>query len=236
MKFVSMNMLFWDDCLDGKTRHSNVNFCWPKLKELNAFLQESGIDSEAKLFDFSHEKQISDAIHIPYPPKTFEKSKKINEILSQISAKFCMIFDCDVFYDNQDYNLLLEQIRNLQPGDIITFDSGKLSGNPNEYINGLNFDREKADWRYAYSGAKENGPLHHHCGGLGGSYIVDCNLLNHTNGFDEKFKGWGAEDGDALDKIMNSGKKYQLKPTKNFASFHLPHEVDMANPLYANRF
>ena len=231
-----MNMLFWDDGLSKKTRIRNVEFSWQKLKELNQYLKDHGIKSEAKLFDFSYKQVIDDAIHKSYPVGVFQKSKKLNEVISQCSSDFFMMFDCDAFFDNQDYDSLVEKLKMLNDGDVITFDLAKLFGEPEDYISGTTFDRSRADWRYAYSGDRELGPLHHCCGGLGGVFIIDLNLLLNVNGFNEKFKGWGQEDNDALDKIMTSDQPHQLRPVKDFAPFHLPHDVDLANPLYSCRF
>lgn len=231
-----MNMLFWDDGLSKKTRIRNVKFSWRKLKELNQYLNDHDIKSEAKLFDFSYNQIIDDAIHKPYPVGVFQKSKKLNEVISQCNSDFFMMFDCDAFFDNQDYDSLVAKIKMLNDGDIITFDLAKLFEEPENYINGMTFNRSKANWRYAYSGDRNLGPLYHCCGGLGGVFIIDLKLLLNVNGFNEKFKGWGQEDNDALDRIMTSKQPHQVKPVKDFAPFHLPHDVDLANPLYSCRF
>ena len=141
-----------------------------------------------------------------------------------------------LIFDDQDYPLLLEILLSIQKKDVITFDLAKLHGDTENYLQKYSFDRSKADWSYAYSGDRKFGPLHHCCGGLGGVYIIDMSLLSLINGFDEKFKGWGEEDNNALDRVMTSGNQYQLRPIKNFAPFHLPHDVDLQSPLYSERF
>jgi hypothetical protein len=71
-------------------------------------------------------------------------------------------------------------------------------------------------------------------GGLGGVYLIDTNLLTKLGGFDENYVNWGAEDGEMLSRIMYSGLKHTIVPTKNFSPFHLPHFIDRTNPFYLN--
>lgn len=127
---------------------------------------------------------------------------------------------------------MLEQIKNLSTGDIITYDLAKLGGDVNEYIIDGIFYREKTRWSYAYSGLMENGPLCGSMGGLGGVFICDTKLLCDVGGYNESYKTWGGEDGDLLDRIMISKKYKSIYPTRNFAPFHLEHFTDWGNKKY----
>ena len=237
MNSISLNMKFWDDGQPDSTRIRNVNFSWKELKKLSSYLNSNGITAEASLYDFSPEQIISDSIHISYPLGVYKKSEKTNIILKdKQNYDFFMVIDCDAFFHEQDYEKLLELIKSLDKGDVCTFDLAKLNDNVSDYVIDDKFIIEKADWSYAYSGAKENGPLRHHTGGLGGVYISDTNLLTSLGGFDEKYVGWGAEDGDMMGRIYYSEIPHKIKPTNNFAPFHLPHFSDWGNINYSQRF
>ena len=237
MNSISLNMKFWDDGQPDSTRIRNVNFSWEELKKLSTYLNDNGINAKASLYDFSPEQIISDSIHISYPLGVYKKSEKTNIILKdKQNYDFFMVIDCDAFFHVQDYEKLLELIKSLDKGDVCTFDLAKLNDNVSDYIVDDNFIIERADWSYAYSGSKENGPLRHHTGGLGGVYISDTKLLISLGGFDEKYVGWGAEDGDMMDRIYNSKIFHRIKPTNSFAPFHLPHFSDWGNEKYYKRF
>lgn len=237
MNSLSINMKFWHDGLDNSTRLRNVIFCWEKLKDLNQYLLNNNIPNAINLYDFSEQKIVSDAIHIPYPVGTYKKAEKTNIILKQqAGCDFFMMLDSDAFFDYEDYTNLYEIIRLLSEGDVITFDLAKLNENTSDYIINNRFDKNKADWSYAYSGDKKNGPLNGYIGGLGGVYICDTNLLLSLNGFNEKYTGWGGEDGDMLSRIMYSSIPHSIKPVRHFAPYHLPHFSDWGNSLYSQRF
>jgi predicted glycosyltransferase involved in capsule biosynthesis len=236
-KSISINMKFWDDGHPDATRIRNVIFTYKKLKKMSYFLSENGINVNVTLYDFSPEQIMSDSKHIPYPLGVYKKAEKTNLILKeQFNYDFFMMMDCDAFFDKTDYDKVLNIINNLEKNDVITFDLAKLNDNVFDYIIDGEFIVSNANWSYAYSGNKENGPLNGYSGGLGGVYICDTELLQSLGGFNEEYVGWGGEDGDMLDRIYTSGKQYRIKPTKEFAPFHLPHFSDWGNKNYNKRF
>lgn len=230
-------MKFWDDGQIDSTRIRNVKFTWEKLKNLSNFLINNNINCDISLYDFSTTKIIDDAIHIPYPLGEYKKAEKTNIILNhKKDYDFFMMMDCDVFFDVDDYEKILDIFINLNIGDIVLFDAAKLYENISDYIINNQFFKENADWVYAYSGPKHLGPLYNHPGGLGGAYICDTSLLLNCGGFDEKFKGWGGEDGDAFGRILSVNQYYNIKSIRNFAPFHLPHFSDWGSIKYNKRF
>ena len=230
-------MKFWDDGHPDSTRIRNVQFTYKKLKKLSTFLSESGIVVNTTLYDFSPEQIISESNHISYPLGVYKKAEKTNLILKeQSNYDFFMMIDCDAFFDDKDFQKLFNIIDNLEKGDVITFDLAKLDNNVNDYIINEDFLISNANWSYAYSGNRENGPLNGYSGGLGGVYICDLELLKSLGGFNENYIGWGGEDGDMLDRIYTSGIPFKMKPTKDFAPFHLPHFSDWGNKDYSKRF
>lgn len=230
-------MKFWDDGIPNSTRVRNVNFSWFELKKFSEFLKSKNIVIDCALYDFSPEKIISDAIHISYPLGVYRKAEKTNIILkSKSNFDFFMMVDCDAFFYEQDYVLFYDLFNKIELGDVITFDLAKLEDNVSDYIIDGSFVKEKSNWSYAYSGSRDAGPLAHHLGGLGGVYICDTKLLLELGGFDEKYEGWGGEDGEMMDRIWNTHLHHRFKPTKNFAPFHLPHLSDWNNINYSKRF
>lgn len=238
IRSISMNMKFWHDGQDDSTRLRNVKFCWPKLKELAIFLSsETEIITDSFLFDFSPEQIIEDSIHIPYPLGTYKISEKTNLMMKQqASYDMFMMVDSDAFFDQADYILLKNLWNEMTDKDVITFDLAKISDIQRCIKDNGSFDRSDAVWSYAYSGDMSNGPLKGYYGGLGGVYIINPKTALSLGGFDEKYVGWGGEDGDMFGRLMYSGQGLQIKPQNSFAPFHLPHFCDFSNPLYSNRF
>ena len=195
------------------------------------------VDEIVIAYYFSPEQIISESNHISYPLGVYKKAEKTNLILKeQSNYDFFMMIDCDAFFDDKDFQKLFNIIDNLEKGDVITFDLAKLDNNVNDYIINEDFLISNANWSYAYSGNRENGPLNGYSGGLGGVYICDLELLKSLGGFNENYIGWGGEDGDMLDRIYTSGIPFKMKPTKDFAPFHLPHFSDWGNKDYSKRF
>lgn len=237
MYSLSLNMKFWDDGKPNSTRIRNVMYSWNELKKITSFLISKNITVDVGLFDFSPTKIVEDAVHIPYPIGEYKKAEKTNIILKEKSNyDFFMMVDCDAFFYEQDYEKFYELFVSLEKGDVVTFDLAKLNDNVSDYIIDSVFYIDKADWSYAYSGSREKGPLNGYLGGLGGVYMCDTNLLTSLGGFDEKYTGWGGEDGDMLGRIWSSKIPHKFKPTKNFAPFHLPHFSDWENINYSKRF
>ena len=230
-------MKFWDDGQPNSTRIRNVNFSWGEIKKFTSFLKDNDINAVCNLYDFSVDRVTEDSIHISYPLGVYKKAEKTNIILNdQKNYDFFMMVDCDAFFHKDDYNKFLEIFKFLNYGDVVTLDLAKLEDRVSEYIIDGEFQIEKADWSYAYSGNRNNGPLNGYLGGLGGVYICDTNLLIKLGGFNEKYVGWGGEDGDMLDRIWSSQIPHSFKPVRNFAPFHLPHFSDWGNKLYNQRF
>lgn len=235
---ILLTMKFWTDGYENSTRVRNVNYSWEKLKKLNTFLQGNGINSVAKLYDFSPDKIIDEAIHHPFELGSYMKAAKTNVIINDNSdCDFMFMFDCDAFFLDEDFPYLKNIIELLEDGDMVTFDLAKLGETDSISVIEKDYVDLSFDWSYAYSGDKNKGPL---CcgikGGLGGVYICDLNLLRSVGGFDEKYIGWGGEDSEIIDRIYSSGKKYRHLPINKIAPFHLAHFTDWSNEKYVKRF
>lgn len=232
-------MKFWTDNQPDSTRLRNTNYCYPKLESLANFLTIKGINCINKLYDFSPEKIIPFAEHRPYKLGEYKKAEKTNLIINEnLDCDYIFMFDTDTFFVESDFKLIYDLLYEIPKKRIHTFDLAKLEESTVFKIqNNEDVDFYSEPFNYAYSGNKQNGPLGHgNMGGLGGVYICDTSLIIENGGFDEKYVGWGGEDGDMLGRIMYSGKPYDLKPVRSFAPFHLPHFCDWNNINYIKRF
>jgi predicted glycosyltransferase involved in capsule biosynthesis len=238
MKKILLTMKFWTDGQENSTRVRNVKYSWEKLKILNNFLLSNNIDSVAHLYDFSPEKILEESIHIPFELGSYMKSAKTNKIIDlEQECDFMFMFDCDTFFSERDFDFLLGIIKDLESGDFVTFDLAKLEESDTISVIENDFVDYNYNWSYAYSGNKNNGPLCcGHRGGLGGVYICDLNLLRALGGFNEKYIGWGGEDGDMIDRISSSNFRFRQKPINKIAPFHLSHFYDWSNEKYNKRF
>jgi hypothetical protein len=237
MKYILV-MKFWTDGKENSDRIRNLKYTLPRMFELSNYLKLNGVDNEAKIYDFSPTKIVPTAIHIPYPLSEYRKGEKTNLILRENKQfDYIFMFDCDTFFSEKDFHKVLEITKSLQKRKIVTFDLAKLEESTMDKIEkGVNFELHDEKWWFAYSGPKENGPLFHTGGGLGGVYICDMELLNENGGFNEEIVGWGSEDGDMLSRIFNSNKPFEILPQRLFAPFHLPHFTDWGNEKYSKRY
>lgn len=233
---------FWWDGENDSTRLRNVNFTWPAMKKLQQTASERGVDCEAFVYDFSPEKKLDDAIHIPYPLSVYKRAEKINKIIHDLKSKqfdVLVLSDCDLFLHEQDHVKFIESIKQRQPGEVIFHDAAQLDSDTSNKIVDANgeFNPEEISYRFSYSGDKSNGPLKSVPGGFGGLYVCDLNTIIDGGGYDEGYVAWGGEDGNLLSRLIE--KKIltwgQIKSTRDYFPYHLNHFRDHTNPLYYDK-
>ena len=237
---ILLTMKYWWDGKENSTRLRNVVFCWDKLKKLNDFLNKHDLDTTVKLYDFSPKKMIEDSIHIPYPLGEYKKAEKTNKIIKENNDfDYIMMFDSDAFFLDLDLVNIVNIIKNLKPYEVYVFDLAKLNEMDTNKITEKNIDEKNIfnmDFSYAWVGSKTKKPLQGRLSGLGGVYLCDLNIIKEVGGFNEKYVGWGGEDGEIMEKIMQNKKSYKVTHVRDFAPFHLSHFRDLNNKNYSERF
>ena len=227
---LSIIVPYWSDGLECSLRERNVQPCWNKVKRLYQFLLDNGVECDCTMYNFSEVNEIEDVRHIRCEISGFNKSKRMNLIFQKHRyASYLLCIDADMFFHENDFEQILLLTRSFAQNQVFTFDAAKLwEADTVTFLSTGQVDFNW-DWWFAYSGPKENGPLLHSLGGIGGAYILPRAVLDYIGGFDEEFVRWGGEDGKALSDIVdaiNSGIDFKVTPIRHFFPFHLNHHED----------
>lgn len=212
--------LFWIDGTGYPDRLNNVLFTIKRNKHLVEYLNKNGCDVSYTVYDFSPEKVLDDSIHIPFKLAEYRRSEKINIVLKNIDSDFFSVIDGDCFFDEVDYDKVLSLYDEFDLNTVYNFDWKKLHTVENINFNDNTF-KPTNEWSFAIGYGL--------VGGLGAFFVAPTLKLKQINGFDESFKTWGGEDGEALDRLMRICKRV---PIFNFSPYHIPHFTDWSNPLY----
>jgi len=235
MLSVSLNMMFWTDGLPDKTRDRNVAIAWPEMNKLADFLRKNNITAECNMYDFSVEPVLDYATHIPYPQGTYKRAEKANTVLKRANGDYFMLFDCDCFFRSSDYSKLLELFKTIHEKQLHTFDAMTPQDTIGDIFEGDNRFNEQyvKTWWYSHSGLQELGPLANGMkAGLGGVYIINTRLFLNNGGYNERFTVWGGEDGEAMSMLTHKISDLDIRPNRDFAPIHLPHDRDIHNISY----
>lgn len=224
-KTLSINLMFWTDLLNNSLRERNVFYIINETKKLSNFLSDY-IDVTFNIFDYSPTAFLKEGFHIPYEPKAYERSKKINDILKNTNTDYFSIIDSDVFIYNQDYKKLGEELSSSETNNCFTFDVYDTNLEQSNKIIYENADPTTFECKSRFPGI---------AGGLGAFFITNTENLKKNGGFNEKFKTWGGEDGEIYEKIWkdNSIIKRRIN-NKIIRLYHLCHQRDLTCIKYFN--
>jgi carbamoyltransferase len=220
-------MLFWTDGLENSTRERNVNFTWNYLKNMTRYLQSRGVECKCTLYDYSPEKLMNEAIHIPYPLGTFKKAEKLKAIIDSLSdEEYVCNVDSDVFVHKSEWDGLFNIITNLDPVTAELFNFREIE--PQELY--VNFNTGEAS-------LEKNTPCKYlftpgHSGSFGGFFIARIRAIKEAGNFDPRCKVWGAEDDGLLNNWISKNYRYNRTRDLDITPVHLSHIVDRTNPLY----
>lgn len=226
---LDLNMMFWSDNHPQKHRERNARYAFNQLKELSAFLSKN-FEVKCTLFDYSPQKLIEEAVHIPYPPTIYKRAEKINNLLKNSTSDLFSVIDSDCFIDKSSYNYLESMLLKESSTDVCyTFDFCDFDNESTIKVVYENNDPNIFPYSRRFPGRV--GTL----GGLGGFFILGNNVLKRHGGFNEKFLYWGGEDGEIYDKINHDGLvKKIVTPIEYVKIYHLAHITNREDINYYN--
>ena len=222
---ISINLLFWDDCLPNSSRLRNVGYVINKLNHLNLFLNEK-LDSEINIIDYSKNQILEGSRHIPYPDGIYKRSEKINNLLYECNKDLFGVIDADCFFKESHYEVFRDMILNNGKDCCYTHDVCDFSEVDTEKILYNSSDPNTLPYTNRFPGR---------AGGLGAFFITDTDNLKKHHGFDEKFTTWGGEDGEIYDKINQDSKIKKIVSTNDkITLYHLNHFSNRSDIRYFN--
>lgn len=225
MLSLSINLLFWDDCLPNSTRLRNVKYIINRLTDLNSFLRGK-IDSEINIIDYSNHQILDGSKHIPYPAGVYKRSEKINKLLQGCNKDLFGVIDGDCFLKEDHYKIFLDTLLINGKNCCYTFDVCDFSEKDTEQILYDSVDPDTLPFTTRFPGR---------AGGLGALFITDTVNLKKHNGFNEKFTTWGGEDGEIYDKICRDDKITKVATTSDkITLYHLNHFSNRSDIRYFN--
>lgn len=207
---ISINIPFWESV---RERTENIYFIRHHLEKFKSFLNKNGVICDLNVFDFSENNVIPNSIHIPFPPRSFRKSEKINHILQYNCDNICpdiyCQFDSDIFFDSEMFPKLLNIIKNFDYNKFYVSDVYDIPMSHRhmiDYTNNQIPNNIPLSKRYVY--------------GLGGTYLVSFDKIYEIGGYDERFRYWGGEDDDIANRLVRFGlSRYDY----DCKLYHLPH-------------
>ena len=220
-------MIFWTDGQQDSTRERNVKLTWNYLKEMVAYLNEKNILCRAELFDYSPEKIVDDATHIPYPITVYKRAEKLNNIIFSLpDDDYVCLMDCDVFIHRSQWDNLGKLLQSMKYEVGYFFNFAKLrSGSDFSELDAVTLN-------YPHNLAFSKG----YTGGFGGFCLNSVKGIKDVGAYDTKFTTWGGEDGNLMERYNTSGKFACIGVSdEEVLPFHLPHFEDRENVLYFNR-
>lgn len=207
---IIINILYWD--AGEKARLDNTNLSWYYLNRMVAEAAKDDLIIEPFLFDFSEEKVLEDAIHIPYPKGEYKRSEKINKVIRHHGGYdgYFAIMDSDLIIKESDYEKFFYFIKTLKPKRFYTFGLDDV----NSY-NGIDFENKKIEFEKVTFEPRILEP------DLGALFLIHIDALCRVGGFDESFTVYGGEDNKISYALQDLGYIKNILPMN---PLHLPHE------------
>lgn len=220
-------MAFWTDGQENSSRVRNVKLTWQYLKDMVGYLNSKQIACSAQLFDFSPEKIINDATHIPYPLGVYKRAEKLNKILELLPHdENVSLVDCDVFVHKSHWDNLANILKRFDANSGYFFNFARLSETTQlESID--NITLEDAEYNLVFHRG--------YAGAFGGLFLCSVDAIIKSGGYDaERYTAWGGEDGDLMVRFQaNNFRNIQISEDE-VLPLHLPHFADRSNILYFN--
>jgi hypothetical protein len=206
---IKINMLYWNN--GDPQRLANTNFSWYFLKKFCQYVGDHLL-VEPRLFDFSAQQVLAEAIHIPYPTGEYKRAAKINQVIDYYKhshVTFFAVMDSDLIIPERDYYDMVCLLNLLQRDSFYVCYLDDLTG-----FEGIDFNHQKIYYDDLKVEQRIMEP------DLGGLFFVDYHELAELGGFDERFTVWGGEDNEMANRLLRRNLKKLLLPIK---PLHLPH-------------
>jgi len=214
-----------------KDRDLNLRYCLESIKH-------SSLVPEVVLVDFGSTTSL-EPLQEMYPflhvirttnnTKDFHKARAINIGLKAIETKYTCITDADQIFSKNFFETVQSELYNNKKAFVLCA-SYFLSNIPNGFLPkdiGSKFDK-------LLDLAKRE--HNRHGDGCCNGFWTKWGM--HVHGYDEDYKGFGAEDSDFSRRSMLSGLK-RIRIHNKVSMIHLPHPRTGAyyhpNTLHANR-
>lgn len=225
-------MLYWD--MGCKIRKQNTIVSWKELKKLVDYLKKKGLRVNAYIFEIGENFVFDDSIKIHEKLEYYEKSKKSNLIINHPIMDECVfigMMDSDLFFGEEQYDMIYDHIKELENGDhrsfftynLLDLSESQRNGVIDENANNLNQEtlkniKSQLVWRHSWGS-----------GVLGGFYFTPLSKLREIGGFNEKFLTWGAEDDEAHARLKSV---CVWKPKIDQGPYHLWHPKNEKDEKY----
>lgn len=207
MKKISINILYWDN--NEKDRLENTNLAWKYLKEFCEYARNNGVNIEEKIYDFSEEKVLDEAVHIPYPKGEYKRAEKINKVLElSKDSDIFSIMDSDIAIKPTQHKDLVDVLKCFNPKKFYVV-------NVDDVIDRTAIENGEIVWENIFGIKRKMDP------DGGGLLFIDTAKTIELGGYDERFICWGGEENEFAKRAKLSGLKKTVIP---FNLVHLPHK------------
>jgi len=234
-------ILYWE--MGCEIRRQNTIVSWKQLKKMTNVLIEKGLNFNAYMFEFGNNFIFEDSIKISDPLEYYEKSKKNNLAINHSvndSCDFIAIMDSDLFFIEEQYDMIYNHIKELEnSSNEVFFTYNLMDIHENERKEIIDFETYEINIKKLNE--KSSTYIWRHNSGsgtLGGFFLVPMIKLKKIQGFDENFLTWGAEDDDAYVRLKECC--YWI-PKINQGPYHLYHPKNVKDnkyylPVYSNEY
>lgn len=146
----------------------------------------------------------------------FHRTFYINEMVKKCETKYVGVWDADVIIPVEQIDHALKELRNGSVDFVIPFD---------QFLDTSYIIRERylklRDIEILRKNEKKMLSLYENPKPVGGAFIVNRKIYSEAGMENEKFYGWGIEDGERINRLITLGTNYKHIQGK---LYHLTHE------------
>lgn len=212
---IKINLLFWEG--NDPQRLENTKLSWYYLKRFCTYINSQKFKSdyffiEPRLFDLSQNKILNEeAIHIPFPKGSYERSAKINKVIEYLGEEeyFFSVIDSDIIFKECDYETWFYLLNSLKNDKFYVVNLDDLIN-----FNGIDFNSQLVNFDQVQTKERVMNP------DLGALFFLNINLLKIIGGFNEEYKIYGGEDNFCALELNKRGFSKIVLPLKPIHLLH----------------